>query len=59
MIHGIYCDEFAEYHTRDMAVQALLGGFPARRGRRNRVPAGRARTAGGGGRESLVRTGST
>ncbi|MGH9559435.1 MAG: glycosyltransferase family 2 protein, partial [Bryobacteraceae bacterium] len=26
-IHGIYCDEFAEYHTRDMAVRLLLGGF--------------------------------
>ena len=27
LIHGIYCDEFAEYHTRDMAVRPLLGGF--------------------------------
>ncbi len=27
MIHGIYCDEFAEYHTRDMPVRPLLGGF--------------------------------
>jgi adsorption protein B len=27
IIHGIYCDEFAEYHTRDMAVRPLLGGF--------------------------------
>jgi len=25
--HGIYCDEFAEYHTRDMVVRPLLGGF--------------------------------
>ncbi len=25
--HGVYCDEFAEYHTRDMAVRPLLGGF--------------------------------
>jgi len=25
--HGLYCDEFAEYHTRDMPVRALLGGF--------------------------------
>jgi adsorption protein B len=27
LIHGIYCDEFAEYHTRDMPVRPLLGGF--------------------------------
>jgi adsorption protein B len=25
--HGIYCDEFAEGHTRDMTVRALSGGF--------------------------------
>ncbi len=25
--HGIYCDEFAEYHTRDMLARPLLGGF--------------------------------
>jgi adsorption protein B len=25
--HGVYCDEFAEYHTRDMAMRPLLGGF--------------------------------
>ena len=25
--HGVYCDEFAENHTRDMGVRALLGGF--------------------------------
>lgn len=25
--HGIYCDEFAEYHTRDMFVRPLSGGF--------------------------------
>ncbi len=25
--HGVYCDEFAEYHTRDMAVRPLSGGF--------------------------------
>jgi adsorption protein B len=25
--HGIYCDEFAEYHTRDMSARPLLGGF--------------------------------
>lgn len=25
--HGVYCDEFAEYHTRDMQVRAMLGGF--------------------------------
>ena len=27
MIHGIYCDEFAENHTIDMVVRALTGGF--------------------------------
>jgi adsorption protein B len=27
LTHGIYCDEFAEYHTRDMVVRPLLGGF--------------------------------
>ena len=27
LIHGIYCDEFAENHSRDMAVRPLLGGF--------------------------------
>jgi adsorption protein B len=27
MIHGIYCDEFAENHTIDMAVRARTGGF--------------------------------
>ena len=26
-IHGIYCDEFAESHTRDMTVRPLSGGF--------------------------------
>lgn len=25
--HGLYCDEFAEYHTRDMPVRPRLGGF--------------------------------
>ncbi len=25
--HGVYCDEFAEYHTRDMPMRPLLGGF--------------------------------
>jgi adsorption protein B len=25
--HGIYCDEFAEYHTRDMPVRPISGGF--------------------------------
>jgi len=25
--HGVYCDEFAEYHSRDMTVRSLLGGF--------------------------------
>ncbi len=27
LTHGLYCDEFAEYHTRDMPVRPLLGGF--------------------------------
>lgn len=27
LTHGVYCDEFAEYHTRDMVVRPLLGGF--------------------------------
>lgn len=27
LTHGVYCDEFAEYHTRDMVVRAALGGF--------------------------------
>jgi adsorption protein B len=27
LTHGIYCDEFAEYHSRDMTVRPLLGGF--------------------------------
>ncbi len=27
LTHGIYCDEFAEYHTRDMRVRAISGGF--------------------------------
>ena len=25
--HGVYCDEFAEYHSRDMTVRSMLGGF--------------------------------
>ena len=25
--HGVYCDEFAEYHTRDLVVRPMLGGF--------------------------------
>jgi adsorption protein B len=25
--HGVYIDEFAEYHSRDMVVRSLLGGF--------------------------------
>jgi adsorption protein B len=25
--HGVYCDEFAENHTRDMTVRAALGGL--------------------------------
>jgi bacteriophage N4 adsorption protein B len=27
LTHGVYCDEFAEYHTRDMGMRPLLGGF--------------------------------
>jgi bacteriophage N4 adsorption protein B len=27
LTHGVYCDEFAEYHTRDMTVRAAMGGF--------------------------------
>jgi adsorption protein B len=27
MTHGVYCDEFAENHSRDMTVRAVLGGF--------------------------------
>jgi len=27
LTHGVYCDEFAEGHTRDMTVRPLLGGF--------------------------------
>jgi len=27
LTHGVYCDEFAENHSRDMQVRAMLGGF--------------------------------
>jgi bacteriophage N4 adsorption protein B len=27
LTHGVYCDEFAENHTRDMTVRPILGGF--------------------------------
>ncbi len=27
IVHGIYCDEFAEYHMRDMPIRPRLGGF--------------------------------
>ena len=27
LTHGVYCDEFAENHTRDMTVRAALGSF--------------------------------
>jgi adsorption protein B len=27
LTHGVYCDEFAENHSRDMRVRAVLGGF--------------------------------
>ncbi len=26
-VHGVYCDEFAEYHTRDMVVRSRFGCF--------------------------------
>jgi adsorption protein B len=26
-VHGLYCDDFAEAHTKDLPVRALLGGF--------------------------------
>jgi len=27
LTHGVYCDEFAEYQTKDLPVRGLLGGF--------------------------------
>ncbi len=27
IVHGLYCDEFAEYQTRDMAVRGFMGAF--------------------------------
>ena len=27
LVHGIYCDEFAEYQTKDIPARQLLGGF--------------------------------
>ena len=27
LTHGVYCDEFAENHSRDMTVRAAVGGF--------------------------------
>jgi adsorption protein B len=27
LTHGLYCDEFAEYHAKDVPVRRLLGGF--------------------------------
>jgi adsorption protein B len=27
LTHGVYIDEFAEYHTRDMPVRAMMGAF--------------------------------
>lgn len=27
LTHGVYCDEFAENHSRDMTVRPILGGF--------------------------------
>ncbi len=27
LLHGVYCDEFAEYQTKDMPIRPFLGGF--------------------------------
>jgi adsorption protein B len=27
LTHGLYCDEFAEYHAKDVPVRRMLGGF--------------------------------
>lgn len=27
LVHGVYCDEFAEYQTKDIPARMLLGGF--------------------------------
>ncbi|MGD0015723.1 MAG: glycosyl transferase family protein [Bryobacteraceae bacterium] len=27
LTHGVYCDEFAEYHTKDMPARGLVGAF--------------------------------
>jgi adsorption protein B len=27
LVHGVYCDEFAEYQTKDVPARMLLGGF--------------------------------
>jgi adsorption protein B len=27
LTHGLYCDDFAEFHTKDMTARRLLGGF--------------------------------
>jgi adsorption protein B len=27
LVHGLYCDDFAEFHTKDMTVRQILGGF--------------------------------
>jgi bacteriophage N4 adsorption protein B len=32
LTHGIYCDEFAEFQTRDLPVRNILGGFIPSRG---------------------------
>jgi adsorption protein B len=27
LTHGLYCDEFAEYHSKDVPIRRILGGF--------------------------------
>jgi adsorption protein B len=41
LTHGLYCDDFAEYHTKDMVAREVLGGFIPSSG----VGAGYSRTA--------------
>src|SRR5262249_19587356 len=40
-IHGVYCDEFAEFQSKDIPVRQRLGGVGSPHGRRTRLsPAG-------------------
>ena len=55
LTHGIYCDEFAENHSRDMTVRATLGGFVPSCGRGNGVSPRCARASGAGVVQSSVR----